>query len=70
MKVLDGKNIVCATSESVPTTTIKDFVGMKLPTAFLINKGAYGYGKFIYDENTIVAFESKLKLIEDSLDRK
>ena len=43
---------------------------MKLPTAFLINHGAHGYGKFIYDEQTLLAFHSKMNQIEDKLDRK
>ena len=50
MSVIPGKNIVCMTSDKVPTTSVKDFVGMHLPTGFLINKGAHGYGKFVYDE--------------------
>ena len=71
MRVIQGKNIVCMTSETVPTTSVKEFVGMQLPTGFLINKGAHGYGKFVYDEQTLIAFEeSKLALLEDSLDRK
>ena len=43
---------------------------MKLPAAFLINHGVHGYGKFVYDEQTLLSLHSKLHLITDKLDRK
>ena len=70
MKAIDGKNVVCRTSDTVAATAVPEFVGMKLPTAFMINQGAHGYGKFIYDEQTLLSFQSKLSLLEDNLDRK
>ena len=63
MKVIKGKNVVCKTSDEQTSTFVKDFVGMKLPAAFLINHGVHGYGKFIYDEQTLVSLHSKLHLI-------
>ena len=41
-----------------------------MPEAFLINHGAHGYGKFVYCERTLKAFETKLHMIEDKLNRK
>ena len=41
-----------------------------MPAAFLINHGAHGYGKFVYDEETLKTFQSKLGQISSSLDRK
>ena len=41
-----------------------------MPAAFLINHGAYGYGKFVYDEITLATFQTKLNKISNSLDRK
>ena len=70
MKEIKGKNIVCKTSDKVPITAVKEFVGMKLPAAFLINHGVHGYGKFVYDEQTLTSLHSKLNLITDKLDRK
>ena len=67
---IKGKNIVCKTSDKVPITAVKEFVGMKLPAAFLINHGVHGYGKFVYDEQTLTSLHSKLNLITDKLDRK
>ena len=68
MKVI--KNVVCKTSDKVTKTLVKEFVGMKLQGGFLINHGVHGYGKFIYDEQTLVSLHSKLHLIQDKLDRK
>ena len=70
MKVIAGKNIVCMTSEKEATTAVKDFVGMKLPAAFLLNHGVHGYGKFVYDEQTLRSFQTNLHKISDKLDRK
>ena len=41
-----------------------------MPAAFLINHGAHGYGKFVYDEATLKTFQTKLGRLESSLDRK
>lgn len=38
--------------------------------AILLNQGAFGYGKFYFDEMTLQAFETGLHKIESSLDRK
>ena len=29
-----------------------------MPAAFLINHGAHGYGKFVYDEETLTTFQT------------
>ena len=59
-----------ATSDKISKTPIKSFSGKKYPHAFLLNKGSYGYAKFIYDERSLLAFETGLQKIKNRLDRK
>jgi hypothetical protein len=51
-------------------TDVKDFVGMAMPAGFLINHGSKGYGKFVYDEQTLTTLQNGLKNFESRFDRK
>ena len=61
MKPIEGKkNILVTTSDKDANIAVKEFVGMQMPAAFLINHNAHGYGKFVYDDETLKTFQSKL----------
>jgi len=61
MKPIEGKkDILVTTSDKDANVAIKEFVGMQMPAAFLINHSAHGYGKFVYDEETLKTFQTKL----------
>ena len=49
--------ITVETSETQQAVLVDHFLGKKAPHAFLMNHGAYGYGKFIIDERTLSAIE-------------
>jgi len=64
------KTVSCRTSDTEEVTAVKEFVGTTMPAGFLINHGVHGYGKFVYDEETLKTLHSGLKNIQDKLDRK
>jgi len=51
-------------------TEVAEFKGKTMPSAFLINHGAHGYGKFVYDEATLKTLHTNLHKMKDKLDRK
>ena len=55
---IEGKSIVVTTSDKEAIIDLKEFEGMQMPAAFLINHGAHGYGKFVYDEETLKTFQT------------
>lgn len=51
-------------------TEIQNLVGVKAPSAYLLNYNDWGYGKFMIDENSLEVFKKGLHKIENSLSRK
>lgn len=45
-------------------------VGEKVPFAYHINHGGFGYAKFVIDKISLWAFEKNLNKIESSISRK
>ncbi len=64
------RKIDVATSHETEKTPIKSLFGKQRPHAILLNKGGYGYAKFIYDSVSLLAFETDLVKLKDDLDRK
>ncbi|CDW86678.1 aminopeptidase n [Stylonychia lemnae] len=58
------------TSDKSRVTVIHGLAGKKLPQAFFSNYRCYGYGKFKIDNRSLKAFDEKLGLIKDSMQRK
>ena len=54
-----------ATSSNISKTLVKALTGKKLPEAFLFNVGGHAYAKFEYDQKSLLAFETKFKLIKN-----
>jgi len=51
-------------------TIVKNFKGIKLPKAYLMNFNDWGYGKFAIDDYSLEAFKDGLSKISDNLTRK
>jgi len=62
--------LLAKTSDTESKVEVAVPANTKKPFAYMINYEAKGYGKFIFDEQTLQAFEAKLDKIEDRLTRK
>ena len=68
MKIIKVVDIL--TKDDQETFELESVVGDKVPFAYHINHGGYGYAKFKIDDKSLDAFEKKLGKIESSMSRK
>jgi hypothetical protein len=59
MKIIEEIPIIFEAKE---VNVVKELTGKKVPAAFLLNSGDYGYGRFEYDEMSQKAFEENLSV--------
>ena len=66
------KEVTVKTSETESVVAVPELEGVQKPTAFIINSGAHGYAKFIYDELSLSAFEKEgsISKIHNSMERR
>ena len=50
-------------------TDVKEFVGLNVPEAFLMNSNDHGFGVFVVDDRSIRYFEQNLSSIENQLNK-
>ena len=68
MHVIEEFDCIIDNSDSI--TSVENFIGKSKAHAYFINHGAHGYAKFVLDEQTVMALESGLYKLQNSLDRK
>lgn len=50
-------------------TEVKQFVGMQMPEAIMVNSSDHGFGVFVIDDKSIRFFEENLEKIDNQLNK-